>query len=355
MKEYKIAVLPGDGIGPEVMVEALKVLEKISKGFNFSYTISQGTIGGAAIDRFGDPLPEETLELCRASDAVLLGSIGGPKWDRLPPHLRPELGGLLKLRKELHLYANLRPVVVFEALKKNSPLSSSRLKDRVDLLTVRELSGGIYFGEPKNLDDREGLDTMRYETAEVERITKTAFEIAGKRRKKVTSVDKANVLYSSMLWRATVTRTASEYPGVRLEHMYVDNAAMQMVLNPGQFDVILTTNLFGDILSDESAALCGSLGVLPSASLGESVHLYEPAGGSAPDIAGKGIANPIAQVLSAALMLDYSLGMPGASEAIFDAVERALADGFLTADIADSDAPAVSTSEMGEAICARLR
>jgi 3-isopropylmalate dehydrogenase len=351
MKTYNIAVLPGDGIGPEIMQEALRVLEKVSKAHQLSYTVKQGYIGGAAIDRFETPLPEETVEICRTADAVLLGCIGGPRWDHLPPRLKPELGGLLALRKALNLYANLRPVKVFEALKANSPLAPSRLEGEVDLLTVRELASGIYFGEPRLLDEDQGLDTMRYRKDEVERIAKTAFEIAGKRRKSLTSVDKANVLHSSMLWRKTVSEVAAQYPGIRLQHMYVDNAAMQMVINPAQFDVILTTNLFGDILSDESAAICGSLGMLPSASFGETVHLFEPAGGSAPDIAGRGIANPIAQILSAAMMLDYSFGIPEASRDIFNAVQQALNQGFRTRDIASGSGKSVTTAEMGNAIC----
>ncbi|MCP4215294.1 MAG: 3-isopropylmalate dehydrogenase [bacterium] len=351
-KNYTIAVLPGDGIGPEVMAEALKVLQAVADKYEFSYAPSTGFIGGAAIDAFDTPLPPETVQLCRDSDAILLGSIGGPKWDHLPPEKRPELGGLLALRKALNLYANIRPVKVFESLKANSPLAQSRLQGDIDMVTVRELAGGIYFGQPKKLDDSEGLDTMVYRVEEVERIARAAFRLAEKRKKKVTSVDKANVLYTSMLWRKTVERTAKEFPGVQLDHMYVDNAAMQMILNPGQFDVLLTGNLFGDILSDESAAIAGSLGLLPSASLGETVHLYEPAGGSAPDIAGKGIANPIAQILSVALMLDYSFGLTEPAAALYNAVENTLNEGHATADI--SNGQSVSTSEMGKMICAKI-
>ncbi len=353
-KKYEIAVLPGDGIGPEVMDEALKVLQAVSSKYEFAFNVNTGFIGGAAIDRFDEPLPWDTVELCRNCDAVLLGSIGGPKWDPLAPEKRPELGGLLALRKSLKLYANIRPVKVFEALKANSPLAPSRMEGDIDLVTVRELAGGIYFGRPKELSEREGLDTMVYRKEEVQRIAVAAFELAGKRNKKVTSVDKANVLYSSMLWRETVARVAANYPDIQLEHMYVDNAAMQLILYPGQFDVILTGNLFGDILSDQSAALAGSLGLLPSASLGESLHLYEPAGGSAPDIAGQGIANPIAQVLSMALMLDYSFRLPEPSTAIYKAVENTLAEGYRTADILDVAGKKVSTSEMGDLICSYL-
>lgn len=355
MKIFEIAVLPGDGIGPEVMTEALKVLQVMAQKYNFSYNPQFGHIGGIAIDRFNEPLPIKTLEICQQADAVLLGSIGGPKWDHLPPQKRPELGGLLALRKSLNLFANIRPVKVFESLKEHSPLSLNRIKGNIDLLTVRELAGGIYFSEPKKLEDDFGLDTMLYKKGEIERIAKVAFDIAEKRRKKVISVDKANVLYSSMLWREEVTRLASDYPELTLEHMYVDNAAMQMILNPAQFDVILTTNLFGDILTDESAALCGSLGMLPSASLGQNINLYEPAGGSAPDIANKGLANPIAQILSAALMLDYSFGLPQACKDIYRAVENVLQKGYRTADIASGEEQtAISTAEMGDIICENL-
>ncbi len=347
---YKVAVLPGDGIGPEVMNEALKVLDAVKEKYHVSFEFQTALIGGCAYDQHGTPLPEETRAVCNGSDAVLLGSIGGPKWDHLPPEQKPELGGLLALRKSLKLYANLRPVVFFEPLKSSSPLSPSVLTGRIDMLTVRELAGGIYFSQPKVLGDDRGLDTMEYTKDEVRRIAQVAFQLAGKRRKKVTSVDKSNVLYSSMLWRKTVTEVSRDYPDIKLEHLYVDNAAMQMILNPGQFDVLLTTNLFGDILSDESAAICGTLGMLPSASLGQTVHLFEPAGGSAPDIAGQGIANPVAQILSAALMLDYSFGMNEASTAIFNAVENVLDNGYRTRDIASEGMETVSTSQMGDLI-----
>lgn len=330
---FKIAVLPGDGIGPEVMQAAETVLEAVSRKFDIDFEYEEGLIGGAALDARDTPLPEETLDLCRRSDAVLLGSVGGPKWDSLPPEKRPERGGLLALRKQLQLYANLRPVRVYPEIAHLSPLNSRRLQNGVDLLTVRELSGGIYFGEPKRREDNYGLDTMYYERETVRRVAKIAFEAARGRRKQLTSVDKANVLYSSLLWREVVTEMAGEYPDISLNHMYVDNAAMQLILNPGQFDVILTGNLFGDILSDESAALPGSLGVLPSASLGDSVHLFEPAGGSAPDIAGTGKANPVAQILSAAMMCEYGLGLPEAAGAMRSAVERSFQAGVCTADM----------------------
>ena len=348
---FKIAVLPGDGIGPEVMEAAQSVLAAVSKKFKLHFEFSHGLIGGAALDAEDTPLPEDTLKLCRSSDAVLLGSVGGPKWDTLPPEKRPERGGLLALRKELNLFANLRPVRVYPSISHLSPLNNRRLENGVDLLTVRELSGGIYFGEPKEKGDTSGLDTMYYNKQTISRVARLAFEAAGRRRNKLTSVDKANVLYSSLLWRETVEEIAPEYPEVELDHMYVDNAAMQMIVNPGQFDVILTGNLFGDILSDESAALPGSLGVLPSASLGDSVHLFEPAGGSAPDLAGLDKANPVAQILSAAMMCEYGLGLPDAAAAIRNAVEQSFTDGICTADLlSGSDSPAAGTTQVSEAI-----
>jgi 3-isopropylmalate dehydrogenase len=353
-KKFSIAVLPGDGIGPEIMAEAIKVLRLVEKKYPLSFSFTEGLIGGIAIDRLGSALPEETRTLCRQSDAILMGSIGGPKWDQLPPKQRPELAGLLAIRSMLKLYANLRPIVLFKELAEISPLFSRVLNGNLDLLTVRELASGIYFGTPKTLNDEEGVDTMRYRRPEVVRIAKAAFEIAQKRSKKVVSVDKANVLYSSMLWRDTVKQVAANYPDVELQHMYVDNAAMQLILNPRQFDVILTTNMFGDILSDESAAIAGSLGMLPSASLGEKIHLYEPAGGSAPDIAGKGIANPIAQILSAAMMLEYSFAESQAAKDIYQAVEKTIKKGLRTKDIATGSIQPISTSAMGDAICQAL-
>ncbi len=352
---YKIAVLSGDGIGPEVMDASLPVLEKIGEKFGTNFQYQRALIGGAALDAVGDPLPGKTLEICRESDAVLLGSVGGPKWDTLAPEKRPERGGLLALRKQLSLYANLRPVKVYPEIAHLSPLRDSRMENGVDLLTVRELAGGIYFGEPKHRDEQHGLDTMTYDVETVKRIAHVAFKTAKRRRGHVTSVDKANVLYTSLLWRDTVELVAADYPDVKLDHMYVDNAAMQLVINPGQFDVILTGNLFGDILSDESAALPGSLGVLPSASLGPEIHLYEPAGGSAPDIAGQGRANPIAQILSMALMCEYSFQMNDAAKAIRSAVESCIADGIMTADIlANSGGKIASTEEVAMAVVDRL-
>ncbi len=351
---YNIAVLSGDHIGPEVMNEALKVLDAAASIEGFSLNYSKALIGGAAIDATGTPLPKETMELCLSSGAVFLGSVGGPAWDHLPPEKRPEVGGLLATRKALELFANLRPVKLYPELASNSPLNFRGKEASVDILTVRELTGGVYFGEPKSLSDEEGLDTMVYRKWEVERIVKAAFEAASKRSGKVCSVDKANVLRSSMLWRKTVEQMVGDYPGIRLSHMYVDNAAMQLILNPAQFDVIVTGNLFGDILSDESAALAGSLGMLPSASLGSSVHLFEPSGGSAPDIAGKGIANPLAQILSGAMMLEYSFGENKAANRIYKAVEKAIADGLRTGDIAGPGEKTVGTVEMGDAVAERL-
>lgn len=347
---YNIAVLPGDGIGPEVMKEALKVLKVLENKFGFTCNLKEGLIGGAGYDAAGHPLPEETKKICLESDAVFLGSIGGPKWENLPPELTPELGGLLALRKLLNLYANIRPAVIYEELKEMSPLSERVLTDKVDFVTVRELAYGVYFGQPKGLEEDEAFDTMRYRKENVEQIARAAFEIAMKRNKRVTSVDKANVLSSSKLWRRVVEEVAKDYPEVTLNHQYVDNAAMQLMLNPLQYDVILTTNLFGDILSDESAAICGSLGMLPSASYGESISLYEPSGGSAPDIAGKNVANPIAQILSMAMMLESSFNEDDAAKAIRNAVDRAVTGGKRTGDIA-CGGPSISTTEMGDLIC----
>jgi 3-isopropylmalate dehydrogenase len=354
MKEYKIAVLEGDGIGPEVMSEALKVLFEVAELEGFTLNFENGLIGGAAIDACGTALPDETVDLALRSDAVLLGSVGGPKWDKLPPQERPELGGLLAIRKKLNLFANLRPVKLYPGLDELCPIKPGGKTPAIDLLTVRELSGGIYFGQPKELTENEGLDTMIYDRKTVTQIMHEAFKIARLRSKKVCSVDKANVLRSSILWREVAEEVSNEYSDVELSHMYVDNAAMQLILNPAQFDVIVTGNLFGDILSDESAALAGSLGMLPSASLGDKVHLFEPSGGSAPDIAGKGIANPLAQILSAAMMLEYSLGEIAGAKRISQAVEKALADGFRTGDIAGSEDKVVGTQEMGEAVRQRL-
>ncbi len=351
---YNVALLSGDHIGPEVMREACKVLDAVaaSEGFTFNYT--EALIGGAAIDAAGEPLPAETRELCLNSQAVFLGSVGGPEWDHLPPAKRPETGGLLAIRKALELYANLRPVRLYPQLAAACPLNFQDRAPRVDILTVRELTGGIYFGEPKMLSEDEGRDTMVYRRAEVERILEAGFQAARSRSGRVCSVDKANVLRASMLWRETAVAYGKANPDVELSHMYVDNAAMQLILNPAQFDVIVTGNLFGDILSDESAALGGSLGLLPSASLGSTVHLFEPSGGSAPDIAGRGVANPLAQILSGAMMLEYSLGEKRAAERIYSAVEKTIAAGFRTADIAFSGETVLGTAAMGDAVAERL-
>ena len=356
--EYKIAVLPGDGIGPEVMAEAIKVLDAVSAkhGFTLNYTFKN--VGGAAIDAQGCALPEDTLQTCENSDAILFGSVGGPKWETLPPDERPERGSLLPLRKHFKLFCNFRPARIFEGLEHLTPLRSDIAAKHFDILCVRELTGGIYFGKPKGTEgqgkDECAYDTEIYYRYEIERIAKTAFESAMLRNKKVTSVDKANVLSSSILWRKVVEEVHQNYPEVELEHIYVDNATMQLVKAPHQFDVMLCNNIFGDILSDEIAMVSGSMGLLSSASLSESgFGLYEPAGGSAPDIAGKGIANPIAQILSAALMLRYSLKQEAAAKDIEAAVSKVLASGMRTCDLAGSG-DFVTTKQMGEAIVAAL-
>ncbi|MCK5735457.1 MAG: 3-isopropylmalate dehydrogenase [Spirochaetaceae bacterium] len=351
---YDVAVLSGDHIGPEVMKEGLKVLDAVALSEGFSFNYNEALVGGAAINALGSPLPADTLDLCLNSEAVYLGSVGGPEWDHLPPDDRPEVGGLLAARKALGLFANLRPVKLYPELVSSCPLNFKGKSPDVDILTVRELIGCVYFGEPKVLTEDEGLDTMIYRRHEVERILKVGFEAAANRGGRVCSVDKANVLRSSMLWRKTAENMRDNYPDIALSHMYVDNAAMQLILNPGQFDVIVTGNLFGDILSDESAALAGSLGMLPSASLGPSVHLFEPSGGSAPDIAGKGIANPLAQILSGAMMLEHSFGEHKAAKRIYNAVEKAIADGFRTGDITAPGEASISTAVMGDAVAERL-
>ncbi|MBE0500047.1 MAG: 3-isopropylmalate dehydrogenase [Desulfuromonadales bacterium] len=358
---FKIAVLSGDGIGPEVMAEAIKVLEVIEKKFDAVFELSYANVGGIAIDKEGKALPEGTIATCRASDAVLFGSVGGPKWEKLPPEEQPERGALLPLRKIFGLFCNLRPAIIFPALIGNSSLKAEIIDGGFDLLVVRELTGGIYFAEPKGIEgegaQRTGFDTMKYADAEIERIAHIGFQSAQKRSGKLCSIDKANVLSTSVLWREVVERVARKYPDVALTHMYVDNAAMQLCRAPKQFDVMLCGNMFGDILSDEAAMLTGSLGMLPSASLAEGTFgLYEPSGGSAPDIAGQGIANPIAQILSAAMMLRYSFGMPDAAAAVETAVEKTLNDGFRTGDIyqGHSGEKKVNTIEIGAEIVARL-
>jgi 3-isopropylmalate dehydrogenase len=360
-KTFKIAVLPGDGIGPEVMDEAIRVLDVIGNKYQANFDGTFANVGGAGIDNEGKALPDRTVEICKNSDAILFGSVGGPKWESLPPDEQPERGALLPLRKIFGLYANLRPAIIFPALTGASSLKEEVISGGFNILVIRELTGGIYFAQPKGIEgsgrDRIGFDTMRYSVPEIERITHVAFKAAQKRNKKVCSIDKANVLSSSVLWREVVIDVAKQYPDVELSHMYVDNAAMQLVRWPKQFDVILCENMFGDILSDEAAMLTGSLGMLPSASLAEGTFgMYEPSGGSAPDIAGQGIANPIAQILSTSMMLKYSCGMVEAADAIDTAVEIVLNQGYRTRDIFQ-DKPGeklVTTREMGDAIIAAL-
>jgi 3-isopropylmalate dehydrogenase len=360
-KEFKIAVLPGDGIGPEVMKEALKVLDQIEASFQVRFKRTEAYVGGAGIDHEGKALPEKTIEICKESDAILFGSVGGPKWETLPPEQQPERGALLPIRKIFGLFANLRPAIVFPPLASSSVLRSDIVGEGFDILIVRELTGGIYFGQPKGREKiatgERGFDTLVYTTPEIERIAHVAFQAARKRTKKVTSIDKANVLTTMVLWREVVTRIGKEYPDVALNHLYVDNAAMQLVKNPRQFDVILADNMFGDILSDEAAMLTGSLGMLPSASLSSTrFGLYEPSGGSAPDIAGKGIANPIAQILSLGMMLKYSFEMEEAFAQVEKSVNDVLKRGFRTADIAlnSGKEKIVGTSEMGDLIAEAL-
>lgn len=351
---FKIAVLSGDGIGPEVMDASMQVLDAVGRKFGFAYDLQMADVGGVAIDHHGKALPESTLAACESAEAILFGSVGGPKWEKMPPAEQPERGALLPLRKHFGLFANLRPVVVYPGLDQQSPL---RHAAGMDLLVVRELIGGIYFGEPKLRKEKTAIDTCRYDVDQVERIALVGFEAARARRHKVTSVDKANVLMTSILWRETVT--AMKPADIELDHMYVDNAAMQLVLNPCRFDVIVTENLFGDILSDLAASIPGSLGMLPSASLGTTetprgrFGMYEPSGGSAPDIAGKGIANPIAQILSAALMFRYSLGREDVAQAIENAVRATITAGIRTRDIAAGGA-AIGTREMAAEIAARI-
>ncbi len=349
---YKIAVLPGDGIGPEVTAEAVRVLSAAGRRYGCSFEFCEALIGGAAYDAAGHPLPPETLELCKQSDAILLGAIGGPKWDNLPIHLRPEAGALLPLRKALDVYANLRPAVVFDALADASTLKREVVAG-LDIMIVRELTGGLYFGQKRREKINGGervVETLEYTTGEIERVARFAFRLAQQRRKKLTSVDKANVLESSRLWREIVNGLAGEYPDVEVNHLLVDNCAMQLVRNPRQFDVLLTENMFGDILSDLAAQLTGSLGMLPSASVGGSTGLYEPSHGSAPKYTGLGVVNPIATILSGAMMLRYSCGLQEVAGAIERAVAAALAQGYRTRDIMEPGCRQVSTAEMGEVI-----
>ncbi len=349
MKLYKIALIKGDGIGPEIIDEAVKVLDAVASYSGFSLQYEDLLMGGCAYDITGDPLPQETISGALNSDAVLFGAIGGEKWDTLPREKRPE-SGLLRFRKELGVYANLRPAVVYDELANASSLKPEIVRG-VDLMVVRELIGGIYFGEPKGRDETKGWNTMVYTRDEIVRIAHQAFKIAMTRGKRVCSIDKANVLDVSQLWRETVEEVAKEYPEVELSHMYVDNAAMQLIRDPKQFDVMLTGNIFGDILSDEASMLSGSIGLLPSASIGAKIGVYEPIHGSAPDIAGQGIANPIATISSASMMLRYALKEEKAADKIDNAIKKALSEGYRTGDLAQFDAKEVcSTSEMGSII-----
>lgn len=360
--EYKIALIRGDGIGPEIVEEAKKVLDKVCDVFGHSFTYKNILLGGASIDVHGVPLTEEAVSDAKSSDAVLMGSIGGDAktspWYQLEPSKRPE-AGLLGIRKALNLFANLRPAYLYEELKAACPLKEERIGNGFDMIIVRELTGGLYFGERKTVEEngvKTAIDTLTYNEKEIRRIAVKAFEIAGKRRKKVTSVDKANVLDSSRLWRSVVEDVAKDYPDIQLEHMLVDNCAMQLVHDPGQFDVILTENMFGDILSDEASMVTGSIGMLSSASLNEtSFGLYEPSHGSAPDIAGKGIANPIATILSAAMLLRYSLNLDEEADAVEAAVQAVLKEGYRTGDIMSEGCTKVGTEKMGDLIAERIR
>lgn len=366
MSTYNIAVLSGDGIGPEVMKEALKVLSAISQAFEIKFELDEQLVGGAGIDGAGSALPAATLAACESADAILFGSVGGPKWEHLPPAEQPERGALLPLRKHFGLFANLRPSVCFPSLTHASPVKNELIEGGFDVLCVRELTGGMYFGEPKFLGDKDGertaIDTMVYRKSEIERIAHVAFRAAQGRDLRVTSIDKANVLQNGILWREVVEEVAKEYSDVSLDHLYVDNAAMQLIRRPREFDVVLAENLFGDILSDEMAMIAGSLGMLSSASLGASKDgglyfgMYEPSGGSAPDIAGQGIANPIAQILSAAMMLRHSLGEEAAAASIEHSVRSVIDEGLRTGDLytGGEGTSKVNTSEMGDAIVARI-
>ena len=361
MKSLKFAVLPGDGIGPEVMDVALEVLKATGQRYNFSLDYEEADIGGIAIDNQGTAFPDSTHQICQAADAILFGSVGGPKWESLPPIEQPERAALLPIRKAFSLYANVRPGLLYSELSEASPLKTNRIPNGIDIVCIRELTGGIYFGQPKSTYKENGetvaIDTMVYKTSEIERIAQVAIDAANNRKKKVCSVDKANVLETSVLWRKVVTEYFAKHaPEIDLCHMYVDNAAMQLARDPNQFDVLFTENMFGDILSDEMGVICGSLGMLASASLGASKNsldlpfgLYEPSGGTAPDIAGQGIANPCAQILSGAMMLRYSFGENEAATAIEAAVKSAVTSGSRTGDIAFGNQP-ISTKAMGDAI-----
>jgi 3-isopropylmalate dehydrogenase len=364
MSPFRIAVLAGDGIGPEVMAEALRTLGAVGEKFSLRFDLAEHVVGGAAIDAHGDALPEPTLQGCRDADAILFGSVGGPKWETLPPNRQPERAALLPLRKHFSLFANLRPAVCLPQLTHASPVKESLIAGGFDVLCVRELTGGLYFGQPKGRHEENGetvaIDTMVYRESEIRRIAHVAFQAARGRSKRLASIDKANVLENGVLWRQTVTKMAADYPDVQLSHLYVDNAAMQLIKNPRGFDVVLAENLFGDILSDEMAMIAGSLGMLPSASLGTRetafgrFGMYEPSGGTAPDIAGRGIANPIAQILSAAMMLRYSFGQAEAADAIESAVRAVIGEGLRTGDIYTDGTRRVNTREMADAILRHL-
>ena len=352
MKKH-IALVPGDGIGVDIVAEAVKVLDRVQKKFGHEFTYSTYLAGGCAIDATGKPLPPETLKGCKESDSIILGSVGGPKWDKLPSDIRPEKA-LLGLRGEFGLFCNLRPAIIYKQLSAACPLKPEIVGEGLDIMVVRELTGGIYFGE-RGRDENSAYDTMSYTVAEIERIVRKGFEIAQKRTKKLCSVDKANILNSSQLWREVVERLAFEYPDVALSHLYVDNAAMQLVRNPRQFDVIVTGNMFGDILSDEASQITGSIGMLPSASLREdSFGMYEPIHGSAPDIAGKDIANPIATILSVGMMLRYTFGLIEEADAVEEAVSKVLDASYRTADIFTEGMKRVGTKEMGDLIARAL-
>jgi 3-isopropylmalate dehydrogenase len=353
MPTHRIAVLPGDGIGQEVTPEALRVLETVGKATGVSFEFEHAIVGGAAIDATGGPLPPATLDLCKKADAILFGAVGGPKWDHVGQEVRPERG-LLAIRKELDLYANLRPAKTFPMLVDASPLKRA-VVEGTDLMVIRELTGGLYYGEPRGIEHfadggARAINTMAYTSREIERVIRMGFEVARKRRKKLASVDKSNVLVVSQLWRDIANRLASEYSDVTLEHVLVDNCAMALVQKPTQFDTIVTENTFGDILSDEAAILAGSMGMLPSASLGGKVGLYEPVHGTAPDIAGQGVANPIAAILSAAMLLRYSLNMVNDADRVEAAVLKVLEAGHRTGDIASPGTKRVGTKDMGELI-----
>jgi len=354
---HKIAFLPGDGIGQEVTPEARRALEVVGKATGASFEFELGLVGGAAIDATGGPLPDAALRLCQQADAILFGSVGGPKWDNLPQEVRPERG-LLRIRKELDLFANLRPAKCFPMLVDASPLKRS-VVEGTDLMVIRELTAGLYFGEPRGREALPGggekaINTMSYTTREIERVVRAAFDVAMKRKKRLASVDKSNVLIVSQLWRDTVNRLAKEYPQVQVEHVLVDNCAMALIHKPTHFDTLVTENTFGDILSDEAAILAGSMGMLPSASLGGKVGLYEPVHGTAPDIAGKGIANPIAAILSAAMLLRYSLDRGSDADRVEGAVLRVLEQGHRTADIRGTADKALGTQQMGDLICRQI-